>query len=211
VLPYPSWLDAIDCARIDEALTRAEPPDVPADHPLYFPGVRVRTSYVSEAAAIDGVLFVAAVVVDVLSQDRPWWPEQHVRHEAAHRLVGDIIKVLAPFRSLTERLPLEPFATNARAAVERSGFWTSFVSSVPPPTVAPKLRQQQPEAPIDPTDPEPLFTLQEVADKIQKSVATLHRWNRKRLYRFVRVGPRDLRVPLSTYKQLISDPDVPKK
>jgi len=137
MLPYPPWFTVIECRLIDEALGRVKPPlksfETSSGSRLVSCGANIRSTYESDAAALDAILHVAEVVVEVVSPPRTR-PDRRTRVEAAERLIAEIIVALAILRSPSARVPFADFAIAARMAVKRCSWWIRLIALRPIPT-----------------------------------------------------------------------------
>jgi len=137
MLSYPPWFTVIECRLIDEALGRAKPPLIPLETSpgsrLVDIGATIQSTYESDAAAVDAVLHVAEIVVEVVSAPRTR-RDRRTRLEAGERLIAEIIVALATFRSPSARMRFADFAIAARMAVKRCSWWIRFMALRPTPT-----------------------------------------------------------------------------
>lgn len=149
--PCPDWFSAVDCGHLADACTQAE-----CRREARGPHV-IGLAYPSEAAAIDAFMIVFTEFLAVLDARRDRAPNGTDLIRVADDYRDHLIMWI---RSMTiGPPPLEPFATQARAAIERSGFWTTFVSPKPTRAVALQHPQQNTSPASRPDDRSPLLSL----------------------------------------------------
>ena len=138
MLPYPPWFTALDRRRIDEAHTRADAPGSAAAWGGFV------QPYASEAQAVQAVLIVFDVVIDVLSSHREQRREdlEVTAQQLFHALIGWAYDQhpQPATRSLIE------FANAVCVARDAAPWWHRFVERVTgandPAPARPKLVRQ---------------------------------------------------------------------
>jgi excisionase family DNA binding protein len=201
MVTYPLWYSALDRRRVDHALAAHQAPVVTHE----VPGRSIsERKYASEAVAVQAVLAVFQIIVQVLLDHVEHQTADTLRSEA-HRLFGDVIAWAdTPRPASATHVTLADFVTTARAERDRQPWWQQFLETVQAPvvTTAPASTSS---VVSQPAEDGPLWSISEAAKRLRTSPDTVKRMIKKQELRFVIVGKRK-KIPASELKRILTEP-----